>query len=61
MSLYGKNLICTQDWTIDELIMKLLNTAVEMKLDRTNVASNRLTIQKSIMAHTMGINRDTIL
>lgn len=35
MSLYGKNLICTQDWNIDEL-MTLLHTAVEMKSDRFN-------------------------
>lgn len=35
MSLYGKNLICTQDWGVDEL-MTLLNTAVEMKADRFN-------------------------
>lgn len=35
MTLHGKNLICTQDWSIDELI-KLLNTAVEMKMDRFN-------------------------
>ncbi len=35
MSLYGKSLLCTQDWSIDELKM-LLNTAIEMKADRFN-------------------------
>lgn len=35
MSLYGKDLICTQDWSIDEL-MQILNTAVAMKQDRFN-------------------------
>jgi ornithine carbamoyltransferase len=35
MLLWGKNLICTQDWDKDELMM-LLNTAIEMKADRFN-------------------------
>lgn len=35
MSLYGKNLICTQDWDINEL-MTVLNTAIKMKKDRFN-------------------------
>lgn len=33
MSLYGKDLLCTQDWTIDELLT-LLTTAVTMKAER---------------------------
>lgn len=35
MSLYGKHLICTQDWDKNELTT-LLNTAIEMKADRFN-------------------------
>ncbi len=35
MDLHGKDLICTQDWQINEL-MTILNTAVQMKLDRYN-------------------------
>lgn len=35
MSLYGKDLICTQDLSVDEL-KKILSSAVEMKLDRFN-------------------------
>ena len=35
MDLQGKDLICTQDWHMNEL-MTILNTAVEMKLDRYN-------------------------
>ena len=35
MSLYGKHLLCTQDWTIDELTT-LLSTAVAMKRERFN-------------------------
>ena len=30
MNLRGKDLICTQDWNIDEL-MTILNTAIQMK------------------------------
>lgn len=33
MSLKGKDLICTQDWQLDEL-MTVLNTAVQMKMNR---------------------------
>ncbi len=33
MGLYGKDLICTQDWSMDELIT-ILNTAIQMKRDR---------------------------
>ncbi|MBY0542717.1 MAG: hypothetical protein K2P75_04895 [Sphingobacteriaceae bacterium] len=33
MSLFGKNLICTQDWSIDELLLAL-NLAVKMKKSR---------------------------
>ncbi len=36
MSLYGKNLICTQDWEKNELLT-LLNTAIAMKADRFNL------------------------
>jgi ornithine carbamoyltransferase len=35
MQLYGKDLICTQDWSQDELIT-ILNTAIAMKRDRFN-------------------------
>lgn len=35
MDLRGKDLICTQDWSVDEL-MTILNTAIQMKMDRYN-------------------------
>ena len=33
MSLFGKNLICTQDWSTDELL-QALKLAIEMKSNR---------------------------
>lgn len=35
MSLFGKNLLCTQDWEKSDLL-KILYTAIEMKRDRFN-------------------------
>lgn len=35
MSLFGKDLICTQDWSVED-IYKVLNLAIEMKADRYN-------------------------
>lgn len=34
-SLFGKDLICTQDWEVEELLY-ILNTALQMKSDRFN-------------------------
>lgn len=48
MSLYGKNLICTQDWTVDELMI-LLNTAIEMKADRFNPKWTQLLNNRSFL------------
>lgn len=33
MSLFGNDLICTQDWSLENIV-KVLDLAVEMKLDR---------------------------
>ncbi|MFB0545447.1 MAG: ornithine carbamoyltransferase, partial [Anaerolineae bacterium] len=41
MDLYGKDLIVTQDWTVEEL-EAVLELAVEMKRDRFSPKYNRI-------------------
>lgn len=47
-TLYGKNLICTQDWAMDEL-MTILKTAIAMKKDRFNPKWTTLFENKSFL------------
>ncbi|QLH41725.1 MAG: ornithine carbamoyltransferase [Coxiellaceae bacterium] len=48
MSLYGKDLICTQDWSKEELV-KVLDLALEMKRERFNPRWNEIIHNKSFL------------
>ena len=48
MSLIGKNLICTQDWSINEL-NQILRTATEMKANRNDARWNNVFSRKDFL------------